>query len=175
MTDLREFAEASFDAVLAVEEPLSFASDPAMAVAEMALVTRPGGTVAASVANRFCVREFEKFLRRGDVDGLARFVDGGAAGERRGPVARRVFSGEEVERLFAANGLDVVSAVGKGIFAGAAGRWLADDAVFSRVLSMETAHNANRSFCGSRRCPRVCRKEGLTWSCGRSGPRTSPR
>ena len=37
LTDLREFAEGAFDATLALGEPASFAGDPEMAVAEMAL------------------------------------------------------------------------------------------------------------------------------------------
>jgi ubiquinone/menaquinone biosynthesis C-methylase UbiE len=145
ITDLREFSEGSFDMVLAVEEPLSFASDPEMAVAEMALVTKAGGTVAASVANRLRWQDFAKHLKRGDVEGLERLLGGGGDAA----VKRRSFTAEEIEALFSRNGLEIQSAVAKGVFAAASGGWLADPAVFARVLAMELAYNANRGFWGS--------------------------
>jgi len=146
VTDLREFSEGAFDMTLALEEPLSLASDPEMAVAEMALVTKSGGLVAASVANRFRSRDIEKFLKKGDVDSLARFL---STGEHGGSGCRRAFGVEEIEALFGANGLEVSSVIGKGIFASAAGGRLDDPRVFSRVLGMEIANNTNRSLWGN--------------------------
>ena len=150
IADLREFSEGSFDAALALEEPLSFCADPEMAVAELALVTRPGGMVAASVLNRYKWREFEKFLRKTDLDGLSGYLasgvteTGGAAGG-----SRRSFSAEQVEALFAANGLELASAVGKPVLADAVAGRLADPAVFARILEMEMANNGNRSLWGN--------------------------
>jgi hypothetical protein len=117
-----------------------------MAVAEMALVTKSGGTVAASVANRLRWQDFAKHLKRGDVEGLERLLGGG---DGEAAVKRRSFTAEEVEALFSRNGLEIQSAVAKGVFAGASGGWLADPAVFARVLAMELAYNANRGFWGS--------------------------
>jgi ubiquinone/menaquinone biosynthesis C-methylase UbiE len=149
VTDLREFSEGAFDMTLALEEPLSLASDPEMAVAEMALVTKAGGMVAASVANRFRSRDIEKFLKKGDVDSLARFLSTGEHAASDARACRKAFGVEEIEALFGANGLEVSSVIGKGIFASAAGGRLDDPRVFSRVLSMEIANNANRSLWGN--------------------------
>ena len=152
ITDMREFSEGAFDAALAVEEPLSFCGDADMAAAELALVTKPGGMVAASVVNRFKVQEFEKYLKKGDVDGLAAYVESGIlekADEAGGAITIRTFRAEDVEALFHANSLDVVSAVGKPVFAGNLGGRLADPPSFSRILQMELAHNGERSLWGS--------------------------
>lgn len=144
VTDLREFSEEAFDLTLAVEEPLNLMRDPEMAVAEMALVTRTGGTVVAAFANRFRTRDIERFLKKGDVDGLARFLSTGGDGAAGG----KGFSADGIEELLTANGLETTSAVGKGIFAGPAGGKLDDPRVFSRVLSFEMTNNTNRSLWG---------------------------
>ena len=153
ITDLREFHEESFGAVLAVEGPLSFSSDPEMALAEMALVTRPGGMVAVSVLNRFKAGEFDKFLRKGDIEGLERFLASGRSVKSvPGPgrsVDARAFAAEETAEHLLANGLEVATAIGKPIFAKAVAAKLGDSEVFSRVLAMEVEHNANRSLWGN--------------------------
>jgi len=147
VTDLRDFSEGSFDATLALEEPLSFCGDPEMAVAEMALVTKRDSIIAATVLNRFRSREHEKYLKKGDVEGLERYLRSGTTDGRE--ISRKSFSAEEVEALFISNGLEVASAIGKPLFAEAAGGRLEDKAVFSKILEMELGHNANRSLWGT--------------------------
>ena len=104
--------------------------------------------VAASVLNRYKNREFEKFLRKGDIDGLSTYLESGVT-EGGGGVSRRSFGAEEVEAFFGANGLEVVSAIGKPVFADAVGGKLGDAGVFSRILQMEMTHNAERSLWGN--------------------------
>jgi ubiquinone/menaquinone biosynthesis C-methylase UbiE len=61
VTNLRSFAENSFDAVVAFGGPLSYVLDRrAEAVAEMIRVTRPGGCIVVSVMSR--AGAFRKFL-----------------------------------------------------------------------------------------------------------------
>ncbi len=150
VTDMREFSEGSFDAALALTEPLSFCGDPEMAVAELALVTKSGGLVATSVINRFRSRELEKFIKRGDVDGLEHYLSSGVSDRAAKPgtagITSKAFSAEEVETLFQANGLEIVSSIGKPVFAEAAGAKLADAESFSKVLGLEIANNNNRAL-----------------------------
>lgn len=150
VTDLREFSEASFDAVLAVEGAISFCSDPEMAVAEMALVTKPDGMVAVSANNRFKSRELEKYVKKGDIEGLERFLGSGRAERGTGTeeISTRAFSASEIEGLLTTNGLEVVSSIGRPIFAEAAGGRLEDPAVFTRILGLEMANNVKRSLWG---------------------------
>ena len=153
VTDLRDFKEESFDAVLALEEPLSFSSDPEMALAEMALVARPGGSVAASMLNRFKATHLRKLLKKGDVDELEHFIETGRtykfSPESGEVVDRRSFTPEEAEGLFIANGLEIVSTIARPVFANAVAPRLEDREVFSKVLKLEVEHNSNRSLWGS--------------------------
>lgn len=152
IADLREWNEGTFDAAIAVEEPISFSRDPEMAVAEMALVTKSGGMVAVAGLNRFKARDFERFLRKGDIEGLTAYLESGqspAADDAGTGALRKAFSPDELESMLAANGLEVVSAIGKPIFASAVGGQLADRETFSRILRIELANNANRSLWGT--------------------------
>ena len=90
------FADRSFDAALA-QLVLHFVGDPEQGVRELARVTRSGGTVAACTWDS-----------RGDMELLRTFwqaalaLDGGAPDE---PSTLRFTSGEELQSVFASNGL----------------------------------------------------------------------
>lgn len=51
--DMHALADATFDLVLALGEPLGLCADAGKALAEMRRVTKPGGHVVCDVANRF--------------------------------------------------------------------------------------------------------------------------
>ncbi len=53
MVDLARYPDRAFDLVLAIGAPLSYASDPARAAAEVFRVTRPGGAFIGDAENRY--------------------------------------------------------------------------------------------------------------------------
>lgn len=103
--DLSSVADASFDAVVAVGGPLSYAFEGAEAsLAEMLRIVRPGGVVVASVMGmigtmRFFLSAIPKYAGQGRLDVLKQVV---ATGDNRFDVSAhpcRMFRWREIDEM----------------------------------------------------------------------------
>jgi len=107
------FPDECFDLVLAVRGPISLATDPLKAVAELSRVTKRGGRICVDVASRFwaVIQEYGRDpgtalkLIRSELDHAC-----GAHG------FGRVFSPGELEETFERNGIEVTGIYGDFVY-----------------------------------------------------------
>ena len=72
MDDLSALPDASHDFIVGQGDPLNCAEKPRKAFKNLARLLRPGGVILLSVDNR--LQGMDHFLKKGDVDGLEKFL-----------------------------------------------------------------------------------------------------
>lgn len=123
VTDLSRFSDGAFDVTLGLGGPVSYAADRAAdAVAELVRVTRPGGTVIASVmstlgAFRVYLPDIIEELRLYGVEYVERvFATGELTAECNGGHQLRMFRWSELHDLIMATGSTILEASGSNLF-----------------------------------------------------------
>jgi SAM-dependent methyltransferase len=151
ISTLGEFADGSFDFVLAQGDPLSFCSSAERAVAAIHRVLKPAGRCVASVDSRYGA--LDHFLEEDDFPGLERFLRTGRTvwlakrKEERFPV--RTFTPRELRKLFAAAGFETESLIGKTVLpVRKLRRRLEDRDAYVRLLRLETRLHAEEALLG---------------------------
>lgn len=151
IADLTELPSGSFALALALGDPLSFTSNPARAVREIARILEPGGAVVASVDHRCAF--YDHYLEKEDLDGLTRFHATGEAEwlarDRSERFPTRAFFPSELRKLFERAGLDVAELHGKTLLdLRRHGALLSDRAAYDRLLSIELECRREPAFLG---------------------------
>ena len=131
-------ASGRFALTLAEGDPVSYCTDPAQAIAELARVTCTEGYVSVSVDSRYGWAA--RCLARGELDAFDRALREGLAQMRQSdetePFNAYLFTVEELETLFDQAGLEPVQRVGKPVFA--TSTWnLEDPEVYERTVELE--------------------------------------
>ena len=115
--DLRELADASFDLVLAMGDPLSICTDPPRAAAEMLRILKPGGVVIATADNKLAAAD--AYLARGDLDGLEAFVRSGrtrwVTSSAEEQFELTTFTPASLRKMFDRAGFEVIGIHGKTV------------------------------------------------------------
>ena len=112
-----ELADAHFQLVVAMGDPLSICSDPPRAVREMFRITRAGGVVIATVDN--LLGALDHFVQRGNLDALEQFVRSGKThwltADQRERFELTMFTPASLRRMFERAGFEVLELAGKPI------------------------------------------------------------
>jgi len=152
--DMGSLADASFDLVMAMGDPLSYCGDQEAAVAEMARVAKPGAAVLASVDSRM---QAVRYLRELDFKGAEALLETGEAEwpeedpDLRFPI--HAFTVAELTALFERHALRVVRVMGKPVFFPRLPEKvqqliLADEDALQRLLALEIAYGTEPGWAG---------------------------
>jgi len=151
LQDLKEFSDASFAAVWAQGDPLSYVPDPDLAMKHVSRVLRPGGLLVASVDSRYAA--IDHFLQLADVDGLEKFLRSGKdewlgdRHEERFPVT--FFSPRDLSKLLERRGFEVLSMIGKTVLPlRKHEKLLEDPKTFRKLFEIELSLNREASLIG---------------------------
>jgi SAM-dependent methyltransferase len=113
--DLSSLPAESYDVIVGQGDPLCSARRPERALKQMTRLLAPGGILIQSVDNRLA--GIRHFFQEGDLDGLERFLKDGRTRWVTDEEAERfdltMFAPEDIRKLCAARGLELVSLIGK--------------------------------------------------------------
>lgn len=114
---LEAIADAQFELILAMGDPLSICSDPQAAVREMRRICKPGGAVIATADNKLAA--IDHYFQKGDLPGLEELLRRGRTrwltSDEREQFELTTFTPAELSRLFERGGLAVDRIMGKTI------------------------------------------------------------
>jgi SAM-dependent methyltransferase len=117
LMDLSALPVDQFGLAIALGEPLGSTEDPGKALRQIARCLRPGGTLVASFDNRIACIDY--YIEKGDPGELETFLRTGRTRWLTRDEAERfelhTFTPDQLRRLFAAAGLEVVDLVGKTV------------------------------------------------------------
>jgi ubiquinone/menaquinone biosynthesis C-methylase UbiE len=117
IVDLSMLEGEQFGLAVAMGDPLSICSDPAIAVREMWRVLKPGGVVIATADSKLAA--VDHFLEKGDLEGLEAFVRTSRTHwlteDSRERFELTMFTPGGLRGLFEKAGFEVVSVVGKTV------------------------------------------------------------
>ncbi|CUA96530.1 Ubiquinone/menaquinone biosynthesis C-methylase UbiE [Thiomonas bhubaneswarensis] len=106
--DLGHISDASFDLVLCMGDPLSYAPDYVRGISELCRITRPGGLIFVSVDSRLGYLRILKEQHHADLDTLFTFLEtGNIIGWEGLPL--HAFTTKELGDLFAEAGAETLS------------------------------------------------------------------
>lgn len=145
LQDLAPFTDGEFSLLVAQGDPLSFVSDWRRALRSIHRVLRPHGVAVLSVDSR--LGGCDAFLQRADFEGLRAFLESGDSEwladrkEERFPL--HAFTPQELREGLERAGFEVLSLIGKTVFADPRQSELLEDAeTRARVARLETEWNA---------------------------------
>lgn len=148
---LTQFISESFDLVLAQGDPLSCCADARQAVKEVYRVLRDKGLFIASVDNKF--GGMRVFVSQSAIDELEQFIRTGQTNWFTKDEAEQYpityFTPDGLRKLFAQNGFEMLSLIGKVVLPLASGsEILKDKNMFDRLLKLELKLHAEETLLG---------------------------
>jgi ubiquinone/menaquinone biosynthesis C-methylase UbiE len=159
-----------FELVLAMGDPLSICSDAHRAVREMHRICKSGGIVIATVDSKTAA--IDHYLARGDIDGLETLLKTGKTqwltADEREQFQLTTFTPDELRRLFASIGFEVIRIAGKTVLPIRTFKnLLKDEGAFDRLMELEmnlakdptTAAKAAHLQITARKTPRALSNE----------------
>jgi len=150
MQDLSRLEAERYAFATAQGDTLGFCPRPKAALAGLARVMKPGGTVVLSVDHRAAAAR--AYVEKRDLDGLARFLETGrtewlaARKEERFPVY--MFEAAELRRFLEAAGFAVLDLVGKTVLFQREDRLLLEETPLRRLVALEEKVHGRESWLG---------------------------
>lgn len=156
LADLSALPEATFGLAVAMGEPVGLCAEPARALREMARTLSAGGVVVATFDNRIaCI---DHYLDQGDPAALERFIRTGRTHWLTRDVEERfeihTFEPDQLRRLFASAGLEVIDLIGKTVLPMRRHRERLEDPVERRRWA-ELEKTLHRDPFNLARCPHL--------------------
>ena len=140
LQDLSELEQATYAFATAQGDPISMCERPLLALQQIARVLQPGSVLVASVDGR--AAQVDAYIDRGDIDGLETVARRGSTEfltrrvEERFPL--HAFEIEELEKLLARTGFELVDIIGKTVLPLRKHETLLKDAgTYKRLLKLE--------------------------------------
>ena len=150
--NLSQFQPDSFNLVIAQGDPLSCCADARQAIREVYRVLRVKGFFVASVDNKF--GGMRVFLEQNKVDELEELIKTGQThwftDEPAEQYPMTYFTPDELRKLFANSGFEVLALIGKTVLpVRANSKILEDRKVFDRLLKLELKLHSEEALLGS--------------------------
>jgi len=148
VTDLKDCKSSSFDFVLCEGDPVSYCGNQGKAVAELARIAKPGAKIMVSVDNFYSViRAALNFKMLGKLPDIIKTHRSNLYGE----MPQYNFTIEELKGLFKKNNLDILSIIGKPVFAHKhlfrdCPEYAEDKKMYNQLLDLEMRFNSEPSL-----------------------------
>lgn len=137
LCDLGELPAGAFHLALAMGDPIGCTESPVKAMRQIRRILAPDGILVATFDNRLAAVDY--YLQGGDIDALRRFLSDGVTHWLTKDAAERfpihTFSPEDVWKLGAGSGLELLDMVGSTVLPMRQHRHLLEDAAIGRRLA----------------------------------------